>query len=89
MSERLFEVYLTVCDKGSMTAAAQELGMTQPAVSGAVAALEKTYETKLFERKGKTIELTEAGRRLRQYSQTILDQYEMARKAVHEEKQET
>lgn len=89
MSERLFEVYLTVCNKGSMTAAAQELGMTQPAVSGAVAALEKTYETKLFERKGKTIELTEAGRRLRQYSQTILDQYEMARKAVHEEKQET
>ncbi len=85
MSKRLFEIYVTVCDKGSMTAAAEELEMSQPAVSSAVAQLEKTYDTHLFERRGKTIELTESGRRLRQYASTILDQYDQAWNAMHDE----
>lgn len=85
MTKRLFEIYLAVCEKESMTAAAEELEMSQPAVSSAVSQLEKTYETRLFARHGKTIELTESGRRLRQYAETILSQYDKAWQALHEE----
>ena len=85
MSKRLFEIYLAVCEKESMTAAAEELQMSQPAVSSAVSQLEKTYEVRLFERHGKTIALTDQGRRLRQYAETILSQYDKAWQSLHED----
>jgi DNA-binding transcriptional LysR family regulator len=84
MTKRLLEIYLTVCDTASMTQAAEQLGMSQPSVSGAIVQLEKNYETRLFERHGKTLELTSQGRRLRQYAETILDQYDRAWESIHE-----
>ena len=84
MSKRNLEIFIEVCDSGSMTVAAGNMGMTQPAVSAAVKELEMQYEAKLFERRGRTIELTEAGRRLRQYANTILDQYQQAWDSLHE-----
>ena len=84
MSKRNLEIFIEVCDSGSMTVAAGNMGMTQPAVSAAVKELETQYDAKLFERRGRTIELTEAGRRLRQYASTILDQYQQAWNSLHE-----
>ena len=49
---------------GSFSRAAQELGITQPAVSHAIAALEHHLGQKLFVRAGPRIELTAAGQRL-------------------------
>ncbi len=48
---------------GSMTAAAQELGISQPAVSQLVRALEDTVGVPLFERRGTRTRATAAGRR--------------------------
>src|ERR1700744_2061933 len=45
-----------------MTRASQSLSLTQSATSAAIAALESRYATKLFNRIGRRIELTDAGR---------------------------
>ncbi|MGL4405216.1 MAG: LysR family transcriptional regulator [Notoacmeibacter sp.] len=50
--------------KGSFTAAAAELGMSQAAVSYAVKALEDELGLALFEREHRSVRLTEAGRKL-------------------------
>jgi DNA-binding transcriptional LysR family regulator len=49
---------------GSLSAAARELGLTQPTLSRQVAALEAQLGLTLFERVGRTLALTEAGRAL-------------------------
>lgn len=49
---------------GSMSAAARELGLTQPTVSAHVAALERGYGVELFFRRGRRVELTDFGRQL-------------------------
>ncbi|MEX0303282.1 MAG: LysR family transcriptional regulator [Leisingera sp.] len=48
----------------NMTAAAQELGLTQPAVSQQVQLLEHRFGMTLFERRPRGLALTDAGRRL-------------------------
>jgi len=54
-------IFYTVADRGSFSAAAQTLHMTQPAVTMQVQALEERYGTKLLNRTTKKLELTEAG----------------------------
>jgi LysR family transcriptional regulator, glycine cleavage system transcriptional activator len=48
----------------NMTAAAQELGLTQPAVSQQINLLEHRFDMTLFERRPRGLALTDAGRRL-------------------------
>jgi DNA-binding transcriptional LysR family regulator len=50
--------------RGSFTLAAQELGISQPAVSQAVRGLEAALGTRLFDRNHRSIALTDAGERL-------------------------
>ncbi len=52
---------------GSFTRAAGELGMTQPAVTRQIRALERSLGCELFVRSANRSELTEAGRRLREH----------------------
>jgi DNA-binding transcriptional LysR family regulator len=61
-------IFYTVAEKGSFSAAAQALYMTQPAVTMQVQALEEHFGSKMFTRTTKKIELTEAGRTLLPYS---------------------
>jgi DNA-binding transcriptional LysR family regulator len=58
------KVFLTVARSGSVKAAASSLGVTEPAISGAVAVLRKELGDPLFLRAGGGIELTPGGRRL-------------------------
>ncbi len=53
--------FLAVVRRGSVTAAADELVVTQPSVSSAVAALGRELGCELFVRSGRGIRLTEAG----------------------------
>ncbi|MEE8188127.1 MAG: LysR substrate-binding domain-containing protein [Kiloniellales bacterium] len=53
-----------VADAGGFTRAAGMIHVTQPTLSGQVAALEEAYGVKLFERRGRGIELTDLGRGL-------------------------
>lgn len=55
-------IFYTVAERGSFSAAAQTLHMTQPAVTMQVQALEERFGTKLLNRTTKKLELTEAGR---------------------------
>lgn len=74
MTLRHLEIFSTVCAQGSFTRAAEKLNMAQPAVSLAIRELEAFYNVRLFERMNRRIYLTEAGRTLRQYADTVLSQ---------------
>lgn len=56
--------FLATAEGGSLSAAARALGLTQPTLSRQIAALEDTLSLLLFERVGRRLELTEAGRDL-------------------------
>lgn len=56
--------FLVTVEKGSLSAAARALGLTQPTLSRQVSALETSLSLMLFERNGKRLTLTDAGREL-------------------------
>lgn len=57
----LAKTFLAVADEGSLSAAARVLGQTQPTVSRQIAALEDSLSVTLFERTGRSVELTHSG----------------------------
>ncbi len=57
-------VFEAAARRGGFTAAARELGMTQPAVTRQVTALEQALQVQLFRRTSNSSELTDAGRTL-------------------------
>jgi DNA-binding transcriptional LysR family regulator len=71
VSLRQLRVFETVARLSSFTRAAEELHLTQPAVSMQVRQLEDEVGLPLFEKLGKQISLTEAGRELFHYSRSI------------------
>ncbi len=64
------------------TAAARALGLTQPAVSQRIRALEHEVGVALFRRQKGRVLLTDAGRRLYPYVQRILQMHDEARQTV-------
>src|SRR5438876_11217381 len=66
------KAFLAVVRGGSVTAAADELIVTQPSVSSAIAALSKELGCELFERHGRGIRLTEAGSAFAPYAADVL-----------------
>lgn len=64
--------FLTVCKYMNFTRAAEELSVTQPAVSQHIRYLEDFYGIKLFDYKNKKISLTEAGRLFHEVATTML-----------------
>ncbi|MGW1054929.1 LysR family transcriptional regulator [Streptomyces sp. NPDC002521] len=62
-----------VAERGTFTAAAQELGYTQSAVSRQVAGLEQAVGVRLFDRFPGGVRLTAAGRALLRHAVTALD----------------
>ena len=68
------DAFTAVARHLSFTRAAEELHLTQPAVSMQIKQLENQIGQALFEQMGKKIFLTEAGREVRQYARTILQQ---------------
>lgn len=64
--------FLTVCEYMNFTRAAEELNITQPAVSQHIRYLEDSYGIKIFDYKNKKISLTEAGRFLQRVATTMM-----------------
>lgn len=58
------KIFLAVAEHSHFTRAAEALYITQPSVSSAVQNLEAEYGVKLFNRIGRHIEITQAGRLL-------------------------
>ena len=65
MQDYRVKTFLTVCRTLNYTRAAEELALTQPAVSQHITYLEREYGAKLFTYHRKKLELTPAGRVLR------------------------
>lgn len=62
MTLEQLRIFVAVAEKQHVTQAASELSLTQSATSAAIAALETRYDIKLFDRIGRGIVLTQAGR---------------------------
>lgn len=76
------QAFLAVADSGSFSIAAEELHLTQPAVSKRIAALESQLDSPLFDRLGRTVQLTEAGRALLPQAHNILRAVQQARRSI-------
>jgi DNA-binding transcriptional LysR family regulator len=72
MDTRQLAAFCTVVERRSFSQAAERLGVTQPAVSLQIRALEKRLGTQLLDRSGRRVEPTEAGRRLYRGAQRML-----------------
>ncbi len=72
MNIRQLELFSLVAETGSVTKAANQLYMTQPAVSQAISDLEDNIGVRLFERINRKMLLTDAGEILYIYSKKIL-----------------
>jgi DNA-binding transcriptional LysR family regulator len=67
------EAFYLVVKKKSFTRAAEELNVTQPAVTIQVKSLEKSLNLKLIQQVGKKVQLNEAGELLYQYAEKIFN----------------
>jgi DNA-binding transcriptional LysR family regulator len=72
MDTRQLAAFCTVVERRSFSVAAERLGVTQPAVSLQIRALEKRLGTQLLDRSGRRVEPTEAGLRLYRGAQRLL-----------------
>jgi DNA-binding transcriptional LysR family regulator len=72
MDTRQLAAFCAVVERRSFSLAAERLGVTQPAVSLQVRALEKRLGTMLLDRSGRKVEPTEAGWRLYRGAQRLL-----------------
>lgn len=79
MTLRHFHIFSIVCKRESITKAAEELNMAQPAVSFSIRELESYYGTKLFERMNRRLYITEAGKQLLIYADSVLAQCDEAK----------
>jgi DNA-binding transcriptional LysR family regulator len=76
--------FLAVVRRGSVTAAAEELVVTQPSVSAAVAALERELGVALTERAGRTLRPTPAGAAYAPYAADVLGLLDQGARAARE-----
>ncbi|HZT16598.1 MAG TPA: LysR family transcriptional regulator [Gaiellaceae bacterium] len=72
MDTRQLQAFCAVVERRSFSQAAERLGVTQPAVSLQVRALEKRLGTLLLDRSGRRVEPTEAGLQLYRGAQRLL-----------------
>ena len=82
MADKRLQVFHTVARLLSFTKAAEVLQMTQPAVTFQIRQLEETFNARLFDRSHNKINLTEAGRRMYEYSlvHSLFVKYEQCRR---------
>ena len=71
---RQLEVFLAVAQHESVNRAAEGLSMSQSAVSGALADLERQFDIQLFERLGKRLRLSSLGRSIRARAEALQQQ---------------
>jgi DNA-binding transcriptional LysR family regulator len=85
MDTRQLAAFCAVVEKKSFSQAAERLGVTQPAVSLQIRALEKRLGTQLLDRSGRRVEPTEAGQRLYRSALKLLAAEEQLLEEVNED----
>jgi DNA-binding transcriptional LysR family regulator len=82
MTLEQLRVFIAVAEHGHVTRAAEALGMSQSAASAAIAKLESRYRTKLFNRVGRGIELSETGKLFLREARAVSDRASMAQSVL-------
>lgn len=82
MDTQLLQAFAAVAATASFSAAAEQLHLTQPAVSKRIALLESQLDCSLFDRIGRQITLTEAGRALLPHAQAVLQELRAAERHI-------
>jgi DNA-binding transcriptional LysR family regulator len=85
MDTRQLRAFCAVVERASFSQAAEQLGVTQPAVSLQIRSLEKRLGLQLLDRSGRRVEPTDAGRRLYRSAQRLLAQEEQLLAELGEE----
>ena len=67
------EVFLAIANHQNVSAAAQELSMSQSAASESLKALESQFDIQLFDRIGKKLQLNELGKSVRSEASTLIE----------------
>lgn len=80
---RLVEYFVAVVDHGGVTRAAQALFIAQPSLSQAIKSLEREIGAELFDRSGRSLRLTEAGRAFELAARRVIHDAEVARERVN------
>lgn len=75
MFDYRLKVFHTVASRSSFTKASEELNISQPAVTKHIKEIENLLNTKLFDRKGTSIQLTQSGKILFEYAEKIRNIY--------------
>lgn len=78
------QAFVTVAQSGSFSVAAQQLFITQPAVSKRISKLEERLNHRLFDRLGRELQLTEAGLALLPRAENILRELREAERNIKE-----
>ena len=84
MTLRHMRIFQKIYEKQSVTRAAEELHMTQPAVTRALQELERYYGLRLFERLGRRLTVTEAGRRMYDYALHLTETFDTMEKSLRD-----
>jgi LysR family transcriptional regulator, nitrogen assimilation regulatory protein len=85
MDTRRLRYFVQIVDSGSITRAAAQSGVAQPALSQQLAILENDLKVKLLDRSVSGVTPTAAGRILYARAQSLLRQFDDLREAVHRE----
>lgn len=76
------QAFLAVAETGSFSRAAERIYLTQPAISKRIATLEDELGAKLFDRIGRSVQLTPAGAALAARGRTLLKDFEDVRRVI-------
>lgn len=82
MDTQNLAAFVAVAHSGSFSQAGEALHLTQPAISKRISLLEQQLETRLFDRIGRQVSLTESGRTLLPRALEILDAIDRSRQAI-------
>ena len=74
--------FIAIAEYGSFSGAGERLHLTQPAISKRIASLEQQLNVRLFDRLGREVSLTEAGRALLPRAYQILNVLDDTRRAL-------
>lgn len=81
---RQLSLFISVADAQSLSAAAERLGMAQPAVSITIRNLERATRTRLFDRRPTGVVLTNEGRVFLEHARTIIAQAQSAERHLQQ-----
>lgn len=81
--------FLTVAERGSLRAAARQLGLAQPAMTRSIQELEKELGAVLFERRAKGVQLTPMGEVFLRRAQAVRSEFRRAQEEIDQLRGET